>query len=126
MSKVSDCCEPPKKLVKMGRLNKDGEPILYTSPSDPRVAIGELKIPDHEWFSLIVYEAVEGVNVAIIGGDVDVEGLDDVDALKIEMIQGFLRDEFTRDVGRGTEYLYRISEIIAKDYFDMPPVMLDA
>ena len=126
MSKVSDCWEPPKKLVKMGRLNKDGEPILYTSPSDPRVAIGELKIPDHEWFSLIVSEAVEGVNVAIIGGDVDVEGLDDVDALKIEMIQGFLRDEFTRDVGRGTEYLYRISEIIAKDYFDMPPVMQDA
>ena len=126
MSKVSDCWEPPKKLVKMGRLNKDGEPILYTSPSDPRVAIGELKIPDHEWFSLIVYEAVEDVNVAMIGGDVDVEGLDDVDALKIEMIQGFLRDEFTRDVGRGTEYLYRISEIIAKDYFDMPPVMQDA
>ena len=52
--------------------------------------------------------------------------LDDVDALKIEMIQGFLQDEFTRDVGQRTEYLYRISEIIAKHYFDMPPEMQDA
>ena len=121
MSKVSDCWEPPREIVRLGRLNKEGEPLLYTTPAGPRVAIDELKVPDDEWFSLIVYEAVEDVNVAIIGGDVDVEGLDDGDVLKIEMIQGFLRDEFMRDVGQGTEYLYRISESIAKDYFDLPP-----
>lgn len=126
MSKIGDCWEPPRGLVRAGRLNKEGEPLLYTAPSDPGVAIGELKIPDDKWFSLIRYEAVEDVNVAVIGGDVDVEDLDDSDALKIEMIQGFLQDEFTRDVGQGTEYLYRISEIIAKDYFDMPPVFQDA
>ena len=33
----------------------------------------------------------------------------------------FLHDEFTRDVGEGTKYLYRTSERIAKDYFDSPP-----
>ena len=126
MSKVSDCWEPPREIVKAGRLNKEQEPLLYTTPIDPRVAIEELKIPDGEWFSLIVYEAVEDVNVTIIGGDVDTKGLDDEDALKVEMIQGFLCDEFTRDVGTGTEYLYRISEIIAKDYFDLPPVQHDA
>ena len=54
------------------------------------------------------YEAVEDVNVTVIGGDPDIDGLDETDALKLLMIQGFLRDEFTRDVGRGTEYLYRI------------------
>ncbi len=126
MSKLSDCWEPPPNAVPIGRLNREGEPLLYTAPLDPRVAIGELKVPDGEWFSLIVYEAVEAVKVTIVGGQPDTTGLDATDALKVEMLQGFLRDEFTRDVGKGTEYLYRISEIIAKDYFDLPPEMQDA
>lgn len=126
MSTVGDCWEPPGEIVKMGRLNKEHEPLLYTSPIDPLVAIGELKIPDGERFSLIVYEAVEDVNVTVIGGDVDTEGLDEDDALKVEMIHGFLSDEFTREVGQGTEHLYRLSEIIAKAYFDLPPEMQDA
>lgn len=126
MSKVKDCWEPPAEIVELGRLNKEHEPLLYTSPLDPRVAIGELRIPDGERFSLIVYEATEDVNVTVIGGEVDTDGLGDADALKVEMLQNFLRDEFTRDVGQGTEYLYRISETIAKHYFDMPPEVHDA
>ena len=126
MSTVRDCWEPPKESVRVGRLNRENEPLLYTCPGDPSVAIDELKIADGERFSLIVHEAVEDVNVTIIGGQPDTESLGDVDALKVEMLQGFLRDEFTRDVGEGTEYLYRISEIIANDYFDMPPELHDA
>ncbi len=126
MSKTADCWEPPRELARMGRLNKAGEPLLYTSPIDPFVAVGELKVPDRQWFSLIEYEAVEDVNVAVIGGDVDTKDLDDADALKVEMIQGFLRDEFIRDVGQGTEFLYQTSEVIAKDYFDLPPEVQDA
>ena len=126
MSKVSDCWEPLAELVKLGRMNKEREPLLYTSPIDPRVAIGELRILDGVWFSLIVYAAVEDVNVTIIGGQLDTDALNDAAALKIEILQGFLRDEFTRDVGQETEYLCRILQIIAKDYFDMPPEMHDA
>ena len=126
MSNVGDCWEPPSEIVKMGRLNKEGEPLLYTSVHDPRLAIGELKIPDGERFSLIVYEATEEVNVTGIGFDLNTSDLDQANALKVEMIQGFLRDEFTRDVGRGTEYLYRISETIAKEYFDLPSEIQDA
>ena len=126
MSKVGDCWEPPRETVQIGRLNREGEPLLYTSPSNPLVAIDEAKIADGERCSLIVYEAVEDVKVTVIGGDLDIDCLDENDALKLNMIQGFLRDEFTRDVGRGTEYLYRISEVIAKVYFDLPPVMHDA
>ena len=91
-----------------------------------RIAIDELKIPDGERFSLIVYKAVEDVKVTMIGGQPDIKGLHDGEALKVEMLQGFLRDEFTRDVGKGTEYLYRISEIIAKAYFDLPAEVQDA
>ena len=126
ISKVSDCWEPLEEIVKLGRLNKEHEPLLYTSPMDPRMALGEMKIPDGVRFGLIVYEAVEDVNVTVIGHQANTDGLNDADALKIEMVQGFLRDEFIRDVGQGTEYLYRISETIAKDYFDPPPEMHDA
>ena len=37
-----------------------------------------------------------------------------------------MQHEFTRDFGPGTEYLYRRSEIVAKDYCDLPPVIRDA
>ena len=126
MSKIRDCWEPPGEVTPIGRLNRQGEPLLYTSPGNPLVAVDEVKIADGGWCSVIAYDAVEDVNVTVIGGDPVVHGLDKADALKLEMIQGFLRDEFSRDVGRGTEYLYRISEIIARDYFDLPPVVHDA
>ena len=125
MSKIGDCWEPPPEVVPIGRLNREQEPLLYTSTS-MRIAIEEINIPDGERFSLIVYEAVEDIKVAMIGGQPNTQYLQDGDALKVEMLQGFLRDEFTRDVGRETEYLYRISEIIAKTYFDLPAAVQDA
>lgn len=126
MSKVSDCWEPPPEVVEIGRLNRKGESLLYTSPIDPMVAVDELKIDDDEWCSLIVYEAIDDVKVAVIGDSSATDGFDEDAALKLEMMQDFLRHEFTRDVGSGTEYLYRISEVIAKSYFDLPPERQDA
>jgi hypothetical protein len=126
MSKLSDCWEPPSSIVKAGRLNKDNEALLYTSPMHPGIAVEEMKIQDGQLFSLIVYEAVEQVNVTTIGASITPEKLSKDEALKARMIQDFLRHEFIRDVGLGTEFLYRISESIAKDYFDLPPSFQDA
>lgn len=126
MSKVSDCWEPPEHIVKAGRLNRDNEALLYTAPISPFVAVEEMKIPDGELFSLIVYEALEQINVTIIGAQPNTEGLNAEEVLKSKMIQDFLKHEFIRDVGVGTEYLYRISESITKDYFDLPPDFQDA
>lgn len=126
MSKISDCWEPPENIVGLGRLNKKGESLLYTSPINPVIAIEELKIEDDELFSLIEYEATDDINVAMIGIKPLIEGLTEEEALKIRMIEDFLKHEFIRDVGKGTEYLYRISELITKDYFDLPPQCQDA
>lgn len=126
MSKVSDCWEPPENIVRAGRLNRDNESLLYTAPISPFVAVEEMKVPDGELFSLIVYEALEQINVTMIGAQPNIEGLDDEEVLKVKMIQDFLKHEFIRDVGIGTEYLYRISESITKDYFDLPPDFQDA
>ncbi len=60
----------------------------------------------------------------IIGGQYNYSAIgftDDTAILNNDLINNFLKDEFSRDVGRGTEYLYKISEIIAKWYFDLPP-----
>jgi hypothetical protein len=125
MCKLSDCWEPPENIVRSGRLNRDNEALLYTSPQAP-VAVEEMKIPNNELFSLIVYEATEKINVTKIGSVPNIEGLNQDEMLKVRVIQDFLRHEFTRDVGSGTEYLYRISESITKDYFDLPPDFQDA
>lgn len=126
MSKVADCWEPPEEIARAGRLNRDNESLLYTAPISPIVAIEEMKISDNQIFSLIAYEAVKPINVTIIGEKPNTEGLTNEEALKARMIQDFLKHEFIRDVGYGTEYLYRISESIAKDYFDLPPDVQDA
>ncbi|WP_223532038.1 hypothetical protein [Pseudomonas sp. BF-R-30] len=126
MSKESDCWEPPSHIVDVGRLNKKGEALLYTSPINPTVAFDEMKINDDELFSLIIYEATEQINVTVIGATPPLEDFSKENQLKLRMIQDFLRHEFIRDVGIGTEFLYQISESIAKNWFDLPPVLHDA
>lgn len=126
MSTVADCWEPPENIVRAGRLNRDNESLLYTAPSLPVVAVEEMKVKDNQLFSLIVYEAIEPINVTMIGATPNVDGLSNDEALKVRMLQDFLKHEFIRDVGVGTEYLYRISESITKDYFDLPPDFQDA
>lgn len=84
----------------------------------------EVYIKEGDYYALIKYNAIEPIKVNVIGGKYDYKaiGLTDNKAiLNHEIINDFLRDEFSRDVGTGTEYLYKISEIIAKHYFDLPP-----
>ena len=126
MLTVADCWEPPKKAVKPGRLNRQHEPLLYTSPIFPDTAVEELKIIDGKLFSLIVYESVKPIKVTCIAFPPLVEGFTKDDALKLEMIHDFLKHEFIRDVDNGDEYLYRISESITKDYFALQHISQDA
>lgn len=120
-----DFWEPPESCVKVeGRLNKRGESLLYVTPEDPKVPLKELHIAEGEYYALIKYVALDQVKVNIIGGQYNYStiGITDKTAiLNNDLINDFLRDEFSRDVGKGTEYLYIVSEIIAKWYFDLPP-----
>jgi len=126
MKTESDAWNPPAQFVKAGRLNIEGESLLYTAPINPRVAIEEMKIADNSNFALIVYESTHDINVATIGINQEISGLNSEEKLKMSLINDFLTHEFTRDVGIGTEYLYKISETIIKDYFDLPPQIQDA
>jgi len=127
----SDFWEPPESCVKtLGRLNKKGESLLYVTPEDPHVPLKELRVTEGEYYALIKYIASKPVKVNIIGGQYNYNALgitDNTVILNNDLLNDFLRDEFSRDVGVGTEYLYKISEIIAKWYFDLPPeVVQDA
>ncbi|WP_120520397.1 hypothetical protein [Arthrobacter celericrescens] len=90
------------------------------------MAIAEAKIPPGRLFALIRYKSTAPINVAMIGDEPSQAGLTKDQHLKLTMLMNFLEHEFTRDVGIGTEYLYLASEIIAKDYFDLPPEVQDA
>jgi len=128
MTFEQDAWNPPVEYItRRGRLNKVNESLLYTSPMSPSVAIEEIKIKDGERFCLIVYESKSEIKVSLIGQWEDIPELTSEENLKMRIVSNFLNDEFTRDVGEGTEHLYRASERIAKDYFDLPPrLMQDA
>lgn len=128
MTFEADAWNPPTQFVKTrGRLNNVNESLLYTSPIQPQTAIEEMKINDGERFCLIVYESISDIKVTMIGLWEDLPELNSEENLKMRLISNFLNDEFRRDVGIGTEFLYRTSERIVKDYFDLPPrVVQDA
>lgn len=119
MAKVSDAWETPSNYAKIGRLNNEGESLLYVS-NNPYVAIEEMKIKHDELFSMIVYEVKENIKTANIGCPIEHDGFSDEELLKISMLEDFLKHEFCRDVGVGTEFLYKISSTIAKDHYDLP------
>lgn len=123
--KESDYWETPHCYIdNYGRLNKPYESLLYTCPNDPYLAVQETNIQKDDFFALIKYKALENIKANVIGGNFDYElsGTTDKNAIMIhEIYIDFLQNEFSRDVGEGTEYLYRISEMIAKEWFDLSP-----
>lgn len=125
MQTSQDFWNPPENLVRnFGRLNKIGESLLYTTPGNPLICINELKIEPGKFFVLIKYRAIKDIKVNIIGGEYNYERMNIKSKKAIfihEMINNFLREEYSREVGIGTEHLYKTSELIAKSFFDLPP-----
>jgi hypothetical protein len=124
----SDAWNPPPQVCKAGRLNREHESVLYAAPVSPRLAIDEMRISAKEFFSLIIYRASEPINVMTVGysDSLNPEFTTDESRFKLKFINDFLHTEFTRDVGTGTEYLYRISHAIAEFRFNLPPGCIDA
>jgi len=116
----SDIWNRPAKDCIIQRLNSTGESLLYTTPEDKLIAIKEKKIQDNENFILIIYESVIDIAVSDIGLKPKIVGLSIEEQIKFPLINDFLTDVFIRDVGAGTEYLYKISNVISKRYFNIP------
>lgn len=126
MSIEQDAWNAPEEKCKLGRLNKEGESLLYTSIQSPNACVEEMGIKDGDKFCLIIYEARKDIKAVLVGIWQDDQQLSKEENLKMRMITNVLSDLFTRDVGEGTEFLYRVSERIAKDYYDLPRDCQDA
>lgn len=119
-SNIGAYWNPPKDCIsKSGRLNKVHESLLYTS-LNYATTFSELKIQSNQTFALIVYEALEPIKMNIIGADKYISELSENDNRKYQLYNKFLREEFTKEVQTGFEHYYRVSEYIAKYYFDLP------
>jgi hypothetical protein len=125
MSIEQDAWNAPEKNCNIGRLNKDGESLLYTSHS-PNICVEETDIKDNERFCLIVYEAKKEIKSTLIDRWQDQHELSKEDNQKMRMINNILIDSFSSVVDKGAEFLYRLSERIAKDYYDLPRDCQDA
>lgn len=123
LKKVSAYWNPPQKYIKhYGRLNKPRESLLYTA-LNPYTAICETNLKSGDPFVLCVYEAIKPLRFTWIGGKADydfncIKSKKEIDF--IETIRQFLFDEFTRVIPEGQESLYRITETIAKKYYNYP------
>lgn len=123
LSDVSAYWNPPSVCVKRyGRLNKPGETLLYTA-LNPYTAMCEANIKTGSPFVLCVYESIRPLRFSWIGGIANYafNGINSRSAIDfLETIRHFLVEEFTRVVPDGDESLYRITEIIAKKYYNSP------
>ncbi len=119
MKKEDDAWYPPARLVKNGRLNREGEPVLYLADS-PLTAIKETHLQVSDLFYLMVYRPFKSFRVSHLGLWEDIDGFTTDENLKLKLFNDFFITEFTRDVGAGTEYLYRSSELIGKEHLHHP------
>lgn len=121
---ISEVSYPGKNLVtRRRRLNDVGESMLYTS-LDSSTPFYEAKAKVNQSFAFTEFEVVEGANIQVTTIGIDNQntyaGLNEQGKINNKILEQFLYTEFTKDVGIGTEHLYRISHMLVKNFFDIP------
>lgn len=127
--KIQDFWSPPDHMIKnYGRINKPKESILYTSLSIDG-CLEEISLNNEDIFLVMQYKPKRDINATQIGGDLNRKTLN-LESKQAEgnyaIINNFINEEFSREVGIGTEHLYKTSELIAKNFFDLPSEWQDA
>ena len=117
-----DIWHPTAEMVKSdGRVNLKGQPMLYCS-TEPVTPIYECGIKQNDLYALIQYSVSSNSNLIgyTVGNNIEPDGLNQTGKINNKIINDFLKSEFTKPVGKGTEYLYKISNVISKNFMDMP------
>lgn len=120
---VDECWEPPPSITPMGRCNPPGSPVLYVS-KDLETPFEELNVSANEQVYAIKYEVAEKLNLKrivpkeFISTDSENKPIYDSESmLSYQILREFVRSEFLRPVGKGTEYLHRISSSMCRVWF---------
>lgn len=108
---------PSEKVNTYGRINKPKESLLYLAIMQ-KTALVECNINEKDIALYSRFLVEEDLKINFIGELKKIEG-DFVEAnqRKLNLIDLFLKHQFNREIGKGKEYLYRVSEIIAKKFF---------
>ena len=116
---VSDCWSPPPAKARANRLNREGEPLLYTSADGPKVVVDEIDAKPGAAVSIIVYRAKQRLKLTALGAGKDYGYLNAEQREKQTLLFAFLASQFVQAVPTGSEYLYMISQVIARKYWGM-------
>ena len=113
---------PPKEcVIADGRTNFRGSPILYCS-FDQTTPLFECNVKPGEYYALIRYTVKPTMKLIAyqVVNDFAGQNLNERGKTNHKIINDFLQSEFTKPVGKGTEYLYKISNIICQNFLDLP------
>ncbi|NRQ13448.1 hypothetical protein [Ensifer sesbaniae] len=117
----TDAWAPEAKYVKSaGRLHKAGEPLFYSTLGHPLTTLNEIRLPQNEYAIVFEFVTQRPLTATSFGFTEMQPGYSSDELAKINLVEDFLYAEFSRDVPKGMEHRYRVSEHIAKDYFDLP------
>lgn len=121
----------PKELVKSyGRLNRPNESIFYLS-NNLLQSLNEIRFNNETSNPVVIscFEVKKKTQSIYIGGTT-FDNSDDSKMTKRIAIQNlyadFFGEQFSKPVGKGTEYLYKLSNAIYRTFFDLPPQIFKA
>ena len=116
------CWAPPRNKAGNNRLNREGEPWLYTS-LDLGSVFSEMPIPSGKIAMVMVYKVREELKCSHPGFDDEGSlgyNLTRQECIRLGLATQFLRDLFSLEVDKGEEYLYKITQSLVTDLVDYP------
>ena len=126
LSSIHDFWAPPKDKAPLNRCNFEGHPMLYIS-ENATTPFEELSVKPDEQIYLIKYSLKLSSSLELSRPFVT-DALDSYphdskeDLIAQRIAREFLRSEFTKPVGKGTEFLYNLTACICwYMYKPLPP-----
>lgn len=114
---------PEEKVLDYGRLNRPHESVLYLS-NNPLQTLKEIRFDSSKSIPVVIscFQVKKEFYSVLVGGAYrDSVSSEDRNSVAIQNLYiDFFRNEFSKPVGLGTEYLYKLSNAIAKDFYDLP------
>lgn len=117
-----DIWHPTKEMVTAdGRVNLKGQPMLYCS-ADSLTPLYECEIEEGDYYALIQYSIKVRTELVgyTVGSNIEPNNLNETGKINNKIINDFVVSEFSKPVGLGTEYLYKVSNVICINFMDMP------
>ncbi|MFZ2381064.1 hypothetical protein [Leuconostoc falkenbergense] len=112
---------PKNNIYKYGRLNHVKESVLYLS-NDFNQTLKEVRFDPNKKLPVVIscFKVKQSFGSVHIGGDDPKDSSENNLSIIKSLYTDFFRSQFSKPVGIGTEYLYFLSNGIAKTFYDLP------